>query len=98
MNQPRCLEAPFLVGGHGPSILVPIHVSYVISDIFWGEVLSYAFFLRLDIRDVVISQVFDAVRYPTHGVLDTPWYVSVSLMRAEGHEPEALVSLPPKFI
>lgn len=44
------------------------------------KIETYAFLCGLDVRDVLVSQVFDTVGDPTDSIFNAPWDVSVRLM------------------
>lgn len=47
---------------------------------------TYALICRLNESDLVISAVFDALRYPSHSEFNTARDIPIGLMGTHGHE------------
>ena len=47
---------------------------------------TYTLICRLNIRDVVISAVLDALRYPSHSKFNAARDIPIGLMGTHGHE------------
>ena len=51
-----------------------------------SHVETYALISRLNESDIVISAIFDALRYPAHSIFNATRDIPIGLMGTNGHE------------